>query len=177
MIFGAYFFLSEDKVERFKILTNITEVIAIIEGVAALLFMVIKIIPSYINEKQMEAKTIRNCYYDVDDSKDMKSNTLPAKPMKFTIWDKISTFKRSFFRKCFRCCYSEKQMRNLFTGNQITYLRAYDVYRKELNLFQVLQTVHKLKACVQAILNEDSHKLLNAKSIYFHHANIHKNAR
>lgn len=41
LIFGAYFFLSEDKVERFKILANITEVIAIMEGVAALLFMVI----------------------------------------------------------------------------------------------------------------------------------------
>lgn len=66
LLFGIYFFLSDDRVEHYKILANITEVIAIIEGVASLLFMFIKIIPQYINYKQIEAKTIRNCYFDVD---------------------------------------------------------------------------------------------------------------
>ena len=49
MIFGTYFFLSEDKVERFKILANITEVIAIMEGVASLLFLFIEIFPKWVN--------------------------------------------------------------------------------------------------------------------------------
>lgn len=51
MLFGVYFFLSEDKVERFKILSNISEVIAIIEGVAGLALLFIAIIPRYINRK------------------------------------------------------------------------------------------------------------------------------
>jgi hypothetical protein len=47
--FGVYFFLNEDKVERIKNLTNITEVIAIMEGVASLLFLFVAIVPTYIN--------------------------------------------------------------------------------------------------------------------------------
>jgi len=51
MVFGAYFFLSEDKVERFKILANISEIVTILEGVAALIFIAIRYLPSYINAK------------------------------------------------------------------------------------------------------------------------------
>jgi hypothetical protein len=105
MIFGVYFFLSEDKVERFKILANIPEVIAIMEGILALFYLFIKIIPIYINTKQLEAKTIRNCYYDKDTKVflDKDEPSLPAKPMKFNIFDKVSTFKRKFFRVCCKC--------------------------------------------------------------------------
>ena len=45
MIFGAYFFLSENKVMQYKILANIAEVITIMEGVGALLYFFILIIP------------------------------------------------------------------------------------------------------------------------------------
>jgi len=129
MIFGAYFFLSEDKVERFKILSNITEVIAIIEGVAALLIMFVKIIPSYINAKQMEAKSIRNTYFDVDHSKFMDKNqeSIPTKPMKFNIWDKSATLKRSLLRKVCRC-YTPREQKKMFSKNQQTYLRAHDQF-------------------------------------------------
>jgi len=49
MIFGVYFFLNEDKVERFKNLSNVAEMIAILEGLASLLFLFIAIVPRYIN--------------------------------------------------------------------------------------------------------------------------------
>jgi hypothetical protein len=65
MIFGIYFFLNEDKVERIKNLSNITEVIAIMEGLASLLFLFVQILPLYINQKQLEAKTIRHVFFDV----------------------------------------------------------------------------------------------------------------
>ena len=45
MIFGTYFFLNEDKVERIKNLTNITEVIAILEGLASLVLLFVAVIP------------------------------------------------------------------------------------------------------------------------------------
>lgn len=68
MIFGAYFFLSEDRVEQFKNLLNISDVITTFEGVASLIFVLIHVLPTYINHKQLEAKIIRSCYFDVDNS-------------------------------------------------------------------------------------------------------------
>lgn len=41
MIFGAYFFLSEDRVERFKNLSAISDVITTLEGVSGLIFLLI----------------------------------------------------------------------------------------------------------------------------------------
>jgi hypothetical protein len=136
MVFGVYFFLSEDKVERFKMLSNITEVIAIMEGVSSLVFLFVSVFPLCINQKQLEAKTIRNCYYDADDNVliNPEDENLPAKPMKFNCCDKISTYQRKFFRMCCRC-YKDRDFNKYFSNNQMTYLRAYDQYREELNLF------------------------------------------
>jgi len=75
MVFGIYYFLSEDKVEQFKNLSSITEVIAIIEGVASLVLMFVAIVPSYINQKQLEAKTIRHCFFDVDEKVEINSDS------------------------------------------------------------------------------------------------------
>ena len=174
MVFGAYFFLSEDKVEQYKMVSNISEVIAIIEGVASLIFMFAQVIPRCINRKQLEAKTIRHCYFDVDEKAldDSEDPNLPVKPMKFRCWDKISTFKR-YFLKAICPCLKETQILEFFSLKQLTYLRAFDHFKHELNLFQLLQTVHKLKACVQVLLNEDMEKLLQIKQLYFHQANIH----
>lgn len=47
------------------------------------------------------------------------------------------------------------------------------MYREELNLFKILQTMHKIKACVQVMMNDDNDQLLRVKSLYFKHANIH----
>ena len=38
MIFGIYFFLSTDKVERFKLVSNISNVIAIMGGLVGLIY-------------------------------------------------------------------------------------------------------------------------------------------
>ena len=98
MIFGCYFFLSENKVLQFKILANITEVIAIMEGVAALLFFFIRLVPRYYNSKQLEAKSIRHFFFDVheEEMKDEKQadKSLLAKPMKFNLCHKISPIKK-----------------------------------------------------------------------------------
>jgi hypothetical protein len=51
MVFGVYFFLSEDKVEQFKFVANIAEVITTMEGVAGLIFMFISIVPHWVNRK------------------------------------------------------------------------------------------------------------------------------
>ena len=50
-VFGAYFFLSEDKVENFKILSNIADVIAIMEGVSGLALLFLAILPRFVNRK------------------------------------------------------------------------------------------------------------------------------
>jgi hypothetical protein len=105
MVFGAYFFLSEDKVNRFKMLSNIAEVITTMEGVSGLIFLIISVIPAYINAKQLEAKIIRNCYYDVDNDANftLHNQNLPAKPMKFNICDKVSTLKRKVIKVVCKC--------------------------------------------------------------------------
>lgn len=77
----------------------------------------------------------------------MTDKDLPAKPLKFTISDKISTIKRKFFKVCCRC-YKPKTFESLYSDNQKTYLKAYDLYRDQFNLYKMAQTVHKLKACV-----------------------------
>ena len=174
MVFGVYFFLSEDKVEQHKILANITEVIAIMEGVASLLFMFVAVIPKCINRKQLEAKTIRNCYFDIDNTVIINPNDmLPSKPMKFNWSDKIATYLRRMLRIVCRGR-KDRKFLSFFNHSQQTYLRAYDHFRQELNLFHVLTTVHKLKACVQVLLNEDMDKLFEVKKLYFQHANIHQ---
>jgi hypothetical protein len=93
-------------VERIKILSVITDVIAIVEGLASLLFLFVSVVPHYINEKQLEAKTIRHCFFDVNENAKINVNGdtgLPAKPMKFTLSEKIATLKRKIFKVCCRC--------------------------------------------------------------------------
>ena len=138
MVFGVYFFLSEDKVEQFKNLSNISEVIAIIEGVAGLAILFVSILPTYINQKQLEAKTIRYCYFDVDTNQKVKNGmNLPAKPMKFSCRDKFSTFKRKAF-KILRYFTGDRSYKSWYTSNQLTYLRAFDLFRSQFNLFQLI---------------------------------------
>jgi hypothetical protein len=135
MVFGIYFFLSEDKVEQFKNLSNISEVIAIIEGVAGLAILIVSVLPTYINQKQLEAKTIRYCYFDVDTNQKITNHqNLPAKPMKFSCRDKFSTFKRKIF-KMMRACVGDRSFKSWYTSNQLTYLRAFDMFRSHFNLF------------------------------------------
>ena len=59
MLFGCYFFLSDDKVEQFKLVSKITEIIAIMSGLTTLLFHASRIVVKAINRKQLEAKAIR----------------------------------------------------------------------------------------------------------------------
>jgi hypothetical protein len=58
----------------------------------------------------------------------MNGDDLPAKPMKFTISDKIATLKRKFFKVCCRCV-NPKGFSSWYTPNQKVYLRAFDLYR------------------------------------------------
>ena len=144
------------------------------EGVASLLFMFVAVIPKCINRKQLEAKTIRNCYFDIDNTVVLnKNDMLPSKPMKFNCTDKIATYLRRCLRIILRGR-KDRYFEKFFSDSQLTYLRAYDHFRQELNLFHLLTTVHKLKACVQVLLDEDMDKLYEVKRLYFQHANIHQ---
>ena len=166
MVFGLNFFLSEDKVEVFKILCNVADIIPAFWGVASLFFLCMSIIPNCVNRRQLEAKTIRNCYFDIDDKAlvDKNKESLPTKPLKFDWWDKFSIYYRRFVLMC--CRHYDKDYQ-YYSKGQLTYLRAYDHFRNELNLYQLLQTVHKLKASVQVLLDEDMDKLYQVKKLYF----------
>ena len=173
-IFGTFFFLSEEKVQIYKTVANITEVIAIVEGVLGLLMILVQIIPMKFNTKQMEAKTIRNCYHNVDhEQSDPRKQKKVARPMKFNLSHKISNFKKDFLN-LFSSCLGKERIHSLFTDDQRNYLSAFDRYEAEFNIFSILQTIHKLKACTQVLINDDKSKLLLAKSIYYDYADIHQ---
>ena len=66
MVFGCYFFLSESKVIQTKNLANIVDVIVNLEGIAALVFLLMRKLPKMVNAKQLEAKSIRTLFFDCD---------------------------------------------------------------------------------------------------------------
>ena len=67
MMFGCYFFLSESKVLQSKMLANIVDVIVNLEGIAALVFLFLMVVPQMINARQLEAKSIRTLFFDYDE--------------------------------------------------------------------------------------------------------------
>jgi hypothetical protein len=60
-----------------------------------------------------------------------------------------------------------------FSKSQLNYLRAYDRSSSDMNLFQIVQTIQKLKATVQVLVDDDYETLLQIKKNYFRHQNIH----
>jgi len=57
-----------------------------------------------------------------------ESVLMPAKPMKFTVWEKFAPIQRKFFR-IFCRCYKHSTFNGLYSHKQHTYLKAYDLYR------------------------------------------------
>lgn len=55
--------------EQFKHAASIEYIIAVMSGILSLVYTLLRLAMMYINSKQLEAKAIRACYFDVDASK------------------------------------------------------------------------------------------------------------
>ena len=69
LLFGAYFFLSEERQEHQKVVYGVKNIIAVVGSLTNLSFQIIRFIMRFYNRKQLEAKFIRACYFDVNESK------------------------------------------------------------------------------------------------------------
>ena len=117
----------------------------------------------YVNTKQLEAKSIRACYFDVDVRKSCSTfsdDAIPAKPLKFNVFGKTGTLRRKILK--ILCC-SRKLDSSWFTEGELMYLRGHDLSRKDMNLLRLLQTIHKLKASVQVLMGDKPERLQKVK--------------
>ena len=91
----------------------------------------------------MEAKFIRACYFDVNESllKKSKFNEFPARPLKFGMFDKLSNMLVKPRKICCKKCKPRPK-------NFKKYTNGYEKIKNDLNLFKIIQTIHKMKACL-----------------------------
>ena len=52
-------------------------------------------------------------------------------------------------------CVGEKKLKHYFSDEQKTYLNTQKRYVADFNIFAILQTIQKLKACVQVLIDGD----------------------
>ena len=84
---------------------------------------------------------------------------------------KIGTLHRKIL-KLF-CCKRKLESR-WFTNRELLYLRGHDLSREDMNLFRLLQTIHKLKASVQVLIGDNAERLQKVKQVYLQHADINQ---
>jgi hypothetical protein len=84
-----------------RIVATVKEVLSIMAGLLVVFYSVVGYIVRLVNEKQLEAKVIRHCYFDIQITTIDKTQgyKIPVLPMKFYLTDKVSTIKRWFLLK------------------------------------------------------------------------------
>ena len=167
--FGCYYFLSEDRMIHEMVQYGLKNILAVVGSQGILFFSFLRFIMKEYNRMQLEAKFIRACYFDVNEIRlpQAKFQEFPAKPLKFSMQDKLAPLLRVLFDSIFICSCCK------FKSSKL-YLNGISKIKHDLNLFKIIQTIHKMKACLQYIINDDLDALEGIQQIYFRHTNIHE---
>jgi len=115
LLFGSYFFMSEEGVIHSRTVENLMQVIGDFGGVLEVVLFAFVFTVTMVNEKQMLAKSIRAIYFQNDASQPLEIKHIQThedgceviggvlhkslKPIKFNMFDKWSEYKSMIY-----CC-------------------------------------------------------------------------
>ena len=87
LIFGTYFFLSDDMVHHYRFVYNIISLLAEFGGLNSVMLAVYKVLGSLVSLNLIKAKVIKNLYF-VPDFEDNEKKTMKVNQMKLKLSDK-----------------------------------------------------------------------------------------
>ena len=110
IIFGAYFFLSDEIIHFNRKLFNVVDLLADIGGLLGGIFAVMRLVIRYVNVQFIMGKFIRNLYYlDLPETKTLKMfgtemNVTKLKQIKFNWVIKMIELRMLFCKPCRKHC-------------------------------------------------------------------------
>jgi hypothetical protein len=152
VLWGNYFFLSDEVVEYQQTVRNILDVLSSVGGIFSLLGSVLGTMFIFINNQFIKAKFIRALYFQTEDDIDQPESsrdspkTKNARFLKFNWKNKFVSVRMVFFRIC--CCRRLKLSKEdkFFTEGEA-------LIQRDLSIFYVIQTLHKLKVTMAVLLS------------------------
>ena len=132
VIFGSYFFLSDDRIEHQRTVFTMQDVMAKFGGMCRLVFAFFGFIGLQLNQKMLFAKYIRNMYF-----KRSKNENLEA--IRFRYCDIFSQLL-----PCFKDSKPQK-----------FYRKSYKKMMVQLDILHVTTALQKIQASISAILDGD----------------------
>ena len=139
IIYGTYFFMSNDIAYQSRTVYNLLTVISDFGGIMEILTFVFMVSCTAFNDQQLVAKSIRSLFFQKN-SRDANSKFLP---IKFKLADKFQDL----------CCV---KWRRKPSDSQIIFTKGSLRIREEFNIFMIVQSIQKLKAAVAALINRET---------------------
>ena len=172
VIFGAYFFYSQERLEHSRQAFTFVNILAEIGGLFECFILVFGSIALIINDKLMIAKYIRMLYFkkllsSKDQDKDKKLRPKLDK-INFSFIDKMSDFKVCIM------CWAKRKLKHL-TRNQKLYQRGKQRVEEDMNVVDILLTLQKVKAGLSVLMHDQSYTQ-KAKRVFMRHQTLNSDS-
>ena len=146
---------------------NIFAVLSKFGGLASSIVAFLTIIGSYVNTRLFMGHIITKIFavkekcnhrYEFQTNLERSAHEYRNyKSIKFSLKDKFSHLKEFVYR--FLCCKCNKNKSTYLTSNEIIYQKGYSHVNKELDMIEIVNTIHQLKAGLAAVIQNDEQLL------------------
>ena len=143
MIFGTYFFLSEDVVHHYRFVYNIINLLAEFGGLNSVMLAVYKVLGSMLSINLINAKILKNLFF-VPVVKDYENKSMKVNQVKLRFSDK---YEKLYWLK------SKLGLVNTDDKfNHQLYVEGLKQLEKSLSLVNLLQHINKFKAALSVLI-------------------------
>lgn len=175
LYFGAYFFISTTMIEHTRLVSNVVGLLSEFGGLLFLLTTIFASVGFAFNYRLHTATMIHQMYFlklagKKDPKKDMWTNMKNVTPnlhqITFSVMDLFTDLKSCCCK--YVCCKHGKDKQNQYLNRtEKIYMKGFHAMQKEMDITNMLTTIHKLKAGLSAVINEDE-KLVERTKHYFY---------
>jgi hypothetical protein len=147
MLFGSYFFLSDETLLHTRKAYDLLSVLSDFGGILEIFMFIFFAVWNKYNEQGLLIKSIRAVYFETEVDQDSHPhNGHDLKPIKLRILD---SFSRLLKRLC--CCVKKQED----SHTEALYTKAKYRIRQDLNMFRIIQAIHKIKATLSVLIGPD----------------------
>ena len=157
VLWGNYFFLSDEVVEYQQTVRNILDVLSSVGGIFSLLGSVLGTLFIFINNQFIKAKFIRALYFQSHESSEELQNQPQDKGaiyLKFNWKNKFVSARMALYKLC--CCCRPLKL----SKQDKFFLEGQRLIERDLSIFYVIQTMHKLKVTMAVLLSKQFQDLI-----------------
>jgi hypothetical protein len=123
-LLGAYFMISEERVDMFRNSKSYFDVLAQLGGFFGIVYAIFRFIIGSYNRAILQAKLVENLFFEFPQT--AKDSLYAAKVMKFSWWETMSIFYQKFFRN------------RVFDKQSTKFLKGVERLKNDFNIFTII---------------------------------------